>query len=66
MAGVSESRGSAVVAIAVAFTVIAAVFVTARLVARVGLLKNGGLDELAVVVAMVSYLCLDIGTCLEF
>lgn len=50
-----ENRSSAVVATNAVFTVIAGIFVIARLVARIGFLRIGGFDELAIVISMVRY-----------
>jgi hypothetical protein len=50
----TSSRGSAVVITSIIFAVLAVLSVVTRLVARVGYLKNGGRDDIAISVALVS------------
>jgi len=61
----SVSRTSSVVITSIIFTVISLLSVAARLVSRFGVLKNGGRDEVAVVVAMVSDWNFNLVGCVE-
>jgi hypothetical protein len=58
MASDSASRGSSIIITSVIFTVFAALIVVARLIARFGLLKNGGRDEIAIVIALFTSIAL--------
>jgi len=53
MASDSASRGPSIIITGVLFTVFATLAVVARLISRLGLLKNGGRDEIAIVIALV-------------
>ena len=55
MSSNSTSRGPTVVAASIIFTVLAAVSVATRFLARVVLLKNAGRDELAILGSLVRY-----------
>ncbi|KUJ11052.1 PTH11-like integral membrane protein [Mollisia scopiformis] len=56
------SSGPAVAITTICFTVLALICVFARLVARIGLLKNGGRDEIAIVASALSSVGLMVST----
>jgi hypothetical protein len=53
MSSDSASRGPAVIATGIFFTVLAVFFVATRFLARAVLLKNSGVDELAILGSLV-------------
>ncbi|PVH68237.1 putative integral membrane protein [Cadophora sp. DSE1049] len=62
MASDTASKGTEVVVTSFVFLAIATVAVVIRLIARIGYLKNGGRDEIAIVVALLACIALIIAT----
>ena len=65
MAASGHAPGSAVVGVTISFTVLAFMTTTLRLITRFGIVRNAGLDDLVISIAVLLSICLTMTMCLQ-
>ncbi|EME42974.1 hypothetical protein DOTSEDRAFT_72404 [Dothistroma septosporum NZE10] len=65
MTASGHAPGSAVVGVTISFTILAFITTSLRLVTRLGIVRNAGLDDLVISIAVALSICLTMTMCLQ-
>ena len=65
MAANGHAPGSAVVGVTISFTILAFIATSLRLITRFGIVRNAGLDDLVISIAVVLSIVLTMTMCLQ-